>query len=138
MNFHRVLDLGDGSDNISRIDRTNLASGAVPSFDEFGPALPESSRKRKRSESQEESDEVSLFRRVRIHNIVDILDLPNKLQSDVNYRAKMYHLRSSEPFALRTGFVDIRLELKVGEFNLHACQSIPFVTNSEDLLTEVK
>ena len=134
MNFRRVLDLGDGPDNISKIARVSVASAAVPSFDKFGPAVPESSRKRKRSESREETDEVSLFRRVRIHNIVEIVNLPSPPQLGVNYRAKLYELRSNDWYDHGTGIVEIRLELKVKMFNSNPCNTLE--TNSEDLLIE--
>lgn len=79
----------------------------------FGPFLPRNSLKRKRGENQEEIDEVSLFRRIRIYNIVHRLVLPNPPRSDLNYRTKVFELRNNDWFERGTGFVDIRPELKV-------------------------
>ena len=106
------MDLENVPNNISNINRTNAAPGSVKSPDMLGPFLPRNSLKRKRGENQEEIDEVSLFRRVRIYNIVHDL-VPNPLRSDLNYRCKLYELRNDDWSDLGTGFVDIRPELKV-------------------------
>ncbi len=113
LNFRRVLDLGNVPDNINNIDHTDAARGSVKSLEMVGPVLPRNSLKRKRGETQEEVDEVSLFRRVRIYNIVHSLVLPNPPRSDLNYRCKVYELRKNDWEDRGTGFVNIRLELKV-------------------------
>jgi hypothetical protein len=113
LNFRRVLDLGNVPDNISNINRTDAAPGSVTSPDMFGPILPRNSLKPKRGENQEEIDEVSLFRRVRIYNIVHGLVLPDPPRSHLGYRAKVNELRNSNWYNRGTGFVDIRPDLKV-------------------------
>jgi hypothetical protein len=107
------MDLENVPDDISNINRTNAAPGVVKSPDMLGPFLPRNSLKRKRGENQEEIDEVSLFRRVRIYSIVHDLVLPNPLRSDLNYRCKLYEVRNNDWFDHGTGFVDIKPELKV-------------------------
>ena len=88
----------------------------------FGPTLPRNSLKRKRGENQEEIDEVSLFRRVRIYNIVHGLVLPDPPRSDLSYRVKVYELRNNDWHDRGTGFVDIRPELKVEQLTFLVCK----------------
>jgi hypothetical protein len=134
LNFRRVLDLGNVPDNISNINRTDAAPGSVTSLDMFGPILPRNSLKCKRGENQEEIDEVSLFRRVRIYNIVHGLVLPNPPRSDLNYRVRLY-----EPnwYDRGTGFVDIRPELKVEQLTFLVCKYFQEPTLRE-ILTQTK
>ena len=143
MNFRRVLDLGNVPDNISNINRTDAAPGSVKSPDMFGPLLrpPRNSLKRKRGENQEEIDEVSLFRRVRIYNIVHGLVLPSALRFDLNYRAKLYELRNtngnSDWHDRGTGFVDIRPELMIEQPTFLVCKYFQEPTLRE-ILTQTK
>jgi hypothetical protein len=141
LNFRRVLDLGNVPDNISNINRTDAAPGSVKSPDMFGPLLRRNSLKRKRGENQGEMDEVSLFRRVRIYNIVHGLVLPNPPRSDLLYRAKLYELRNtngnSDWHDRGTGFVDIRPELKVEQLTFLVCKYFQEPTLRE-ILTQTK
>jgi hypothetical protein len=137
LNFRRVLDLGNVPDNISNINRTDAAPGSVKSPDMFGPILPRNSLKCKRGENQEEIDEVSLFRRVRIYNIVHGLVLPDPPRSDLGYLARVYELRNSDWYDHGTGFVDIRPELKVEQLTFLVCKYFQEPTLRE-ILTQTK
>jgi hypothetical protein len=79
-----VLDLGNVPDNISNTNHTDTTPGPVKSPDVFGPFPPRNSLKRKRGEDQEEIDEVSLYRRVRIQHIIGGLVLPSLPHLDIN------------------------------------------------------
>lgn len=105
--------------NISKINLTNGALSLVKPPIMFGPSLPRDSLKRKNGGNQEEIDEVSLFRRVRIYNNTRSLTLPNPRRSDLNYRTKVWKQKNNDDWYDRgTGYVDIRLELKVSQSSL--------------------
>lgn len=118
MNFRRVLDLKDVSDNISNINLTNNEPSLAKSHHMLGPSLPMDSLKRKRGGNQDEIDQVSLFRRVRIYNKIHSLTSLNILRSGLDYRTKVYELRNNDWFDLGTGLANIRLELKVSQNSL--------------------
>jgi len=139
LNFRRVLDLGNVPEKISNINRTDAAPGSVKSPDMFGPLLrpPRNSLKRKRGENQEEIDEVSLFRRVRIYNIVHSLVLPNPPRSELNYQVQVHEQKLNNLFVLGWGFVDIRPELKVEQLTFLVCKYFQERTLRE-ILTQTK
>jgi hypothetical protein len=118
LNFRRVLDLKDVSDNISNINLTNNEPSLAKSPHMLGPSLPMDSLKRKRGGNQDEIDQVSLFRRVRIYNKIHSLTSPNILRSGLDYRTKVYELRNNDWFDLGTGLANIRLEPKVSQNSL--------------------
>lgn len=114
----RILDLEDRELYVEEgILKTTNLTDAAPSLvkvtDMFGPSRPRTSLKRKRGEDQDEADEVSLFRRVRIYNTFRDLVLPAPPRSDLNYRVRVYELRINNWFDLGTGYVDIRPEFQV-------------------------
>lgn len=84
----------------------------------LGPSLPMDSLKRKRGGNQEEIDQVSLFRRVRIYNSIHRSTPPNILRSDLDYRTKVYEFRNNDWSDQGTGHVNIRLEPKVYQNSL--------------------
>jgi hypothetical protein len=142
LNFRRVLDLGNVPDSISNVNRLNAALRSVKSpvmYDpiQLDPILPTNSLKRKRGENQEEIDEVSLFRRVRIYNIVHSLVLPNPPRSELNYRVQVNEQKLNGLFALGSGFVDIRPELKVEQLTFLVCKYFQERTLRE-ILTQTK
>ncbi|KAN0098878.1 hypothetical protein V8E51_014541 [Hyaloscypha variabilis] len=138
LNFRRVLDLGNVPDSISNVNRLNAALRSVKSpvmYDpiQLDPILPTNSLKRKRGENQEEIDEVSLFRRVRIYNIVHGLVLPNPPRSELNYRVQVNEQKLNGLFALGSGIVDIRPKLKVEQLTFLAGRQIVILSvKSED------
>jgi hypothetical protein len=117
LNFRRILDLEDVPDNTSNVNLTNKAPSYVKFRDMLGTSLPMDYLKRKRGGNQEEIDEVSLFRRVRIYNNIHP-STSYKLRSDLNYRAKVFELRNTSWFDHGTGFVDIMVEYKVSQNSL--------------------
>jgi hypothetical protein len=142
LNFRRVLDLGNVPDSISNVNRLNAALRSVKSpvmYDpiQLDPILPTNSLKRKRGENQEEIDEVSLFRRVRIYNIVHSLVLPNPPRSELNYRVQVHEQKLNILFVLGWGFVDIRPELKVEQLTFLVCKYFQERTLRE-ILTQTK
>jgi hypothetical protein len=142
LNFRRVLDLGNVPDSISNVNRLNAALRSVKSpvmYDpiQLDPILPTNSLKRKRGENQEEIDEVSLFRRVRIYNIVHGLVLPNPPRSELNYRVQVNEQKLNGLFALGSGIVDIRPKLKVEQLTFLVCKYFQERTLRE-ILTQTK
>jgi len=109
----------------------------------FGPLLrpPRNSLKRKRGENQEEIDEVSLFRRVRIYNIVHSLVLPNPPRSELNYQVQVHEQKlnngNSDWHDRGTGFVDIRPELMIEQPTFLVCKYFQEPTLRE-ILTQTK
>jgi hypothetical protein len=71
----------------------------------FGPKAfpPNNLLKRKRGENQEEIDEVSLFRRVRIYNVIEGLALPNPQRSEVGYPVKVRIRKAQKMWEDRKG-----------------------------------
>lgn len=130
MNFRRVLDLEDIPGNISDINPTNVAPSLVESPDILVPSLPRDFLKRKRGGNQEEIDEVSLFRRVRIYNDIHNLALPNPPRSDLDYRIRVQnfytnselngHNSGSLYYQSEMGVIKLRLVPKVSRTDLVA------------------
>lgn len=112
LNLRRVLDLENVPDDISNINPKSRDLRSVKHPDMFGPSPTRNSLKRKRGGNQEEINEVSLFRRVRIYNIEGLI-LPNPLPSDLGYRAKVCEIRNDAWTDRGSGFVGFRQELKV-------------------------
>jgi hypothetical protein len=114
MTFRRVLDLEDIQDIPRNTNLTDAVSSSIKASDMFGPPRPRTSLKRKRGEDQDEADEISLFRRVRIYNIFHRLVIPDPLSSTLIYRVKVYELRNNGWFDHGTGLLDI---LQVGHLH---------------------
>jgi hypothetical protein len=96
MTFRRVLDLENIEDIPRNINLADAASNSVKPLDMFGPPRPRTSLKRKRGEDQDEADEISLFRRVRIYNISHPVVLPAPLRSTLKYQVQLYELRNND------------------------------------------